>query len=446
MNIRRFFATDMRQAIRLVREQQGPDAVILSSRKVDGGIEIVSATDYDQTLVSGALPNAPDVDDTPINDPLATLRPLSSRSPGDRAPQDRGRDRISPLQESLESLPSARASAATSTSAGMNRQQVSWTQDPTLVAMRQEIESLRGMLQDQLASLAWHDLRLREPERVRLVHRLEALGLNRELAQEIAGEVRDLTHPEASWDEALRLLGARIPVAKEDLLNTSGVIALVGPSGVGKTSTLAKMATRHVQRHGRHSLALVTTDAQRLGAFRQLQTMGQLLGVPAHLAQNARELATIVAGLQDKQRVFVDTAGLSQRDVRLMDEMAALGKIPNLKTLLVVAANAQQRVFEEIFRRFSHLPLSGTVLTKLDEAASLGPLLTALTRAPAPPLCFVSEGQRVPEDLSRASVPDLLRCAMRLTDNEESAGTPPATLATVQNPGRRAPMSMAVVR
>jgi flagellar biosynthesis protein FlhF len=441
MNIRRFFATDMRQAIRLVREQQGPDAVILSSRKVEGGIEIVSATDYDQTLVSGTLPEAPAVDDTPTHDPLATLRPLSSRGTGDRA-----RERISPRQEALESLPSARASGATSASAAMSRQQVSWTQDPTLVAMRQEIESLRGMLQDQLASLAWHDLRLREPERVRLVRRLEALGLNRELAQEIAGEVRDLTHPDTSWDEALRILGARIPVAKEDILDTPGVIALVGPSGVGKTSTLAKMATRHVQRHGRHSLALVTTDAQRLGAFRQLQTMGQLLGVPAHLAQNARELPAIIAGLQDKQRVFVDTAGLSQRDVRLMDEMAALGKISQLKTLLVVAANAQQRVFEEIFRSFSHLPLLGTVLTKLDEAASLGPVLTALTRAPAPPLCFVSEGQRVPEDLARASVPDLLRCAVRLADDEEPTVMPSATMATMPSASRRTPMSMAVVR
>jgi flagellar biosynthesis protein FlhF len=441
MNIRRFFATDMRQAIRLVREQQGPDAVILSSRKVEGGIEIVSATDYDQTLVSGTLPEAPAVDDAPTHDPLATLRPLSSRGTGDRA-----RERISPRQEALESLPSARASGATSASAAMSRQQVSWTQDPTLVAMRQEIESLRGMLQDQLASLAWHDLRLREPERVRLVRRLEALGLNRELAQEIAGEVRDLTHPDTSWDEALRILGARIPVAKEDILDTPGVIALVGPSGVGKTSTLAKMATRHVQRHGRHSLALVTTDAQRLGAFRQLQTMGQLLGVPAHLAQNARELPAIIAGLQDKQRVFVDTAGLSQRDVRLMDEMAALGKISQLKTLLVVAANAQQRVFEEIFRSFSHLPLLGTVLTKLDEAASLGPVLTALTRAPAPPLCFVSEGQRVPEDLARASVPDLLRCAVRLADDQEPTVMPSGTMATMPSVSRRTPMSMAVVR
>lgn len=441
MNIRRFFATDMRQAIRLVREQQGPDAVILSSRKVDGGIEIVSATDHDQAALSGAETDAAGIEDAPAHDPLTALRPLGARKAVEQPLKSSAR------RFDTHDASSASASVSASASARTGRQStISWSQDPTLVAMRQEIESLRGMLQDQLASLAWHDLRLREPERVRLVHRLEALGLSRELAQEIAGEVRDLTQPEASWDEALNRLGARFSVADNDILDVPGVIALVGPSGVGKTSTLAKLATRHVQRHGRHSLALVTTDAQRLGAFRQLQTMGQLLGVPAYLAQNARELATIVAGQQDKLRVFVDTAGLSQRDTRRIDEMATLGQIAHLKTMLVVAANTQQRVLEEIFRGFSHLSLWGTVLTKLDEAASLGPLLTALARSPAPPLFFVSEGQRVPEDLARASVSDLLRCAVSLAAEGDSVAMPAAPMAHVSGPGHPASVAMVMTR
>lgn len=409
MKIRRFFASDMRQAIRMVREEQGPDAVILSSRRVEGGIEIVSAMDYDQELVTGmageqgteapreaaAAPGADDVMAL-LDAPAPRSRPARAAEPPDSA------------------RPPAAARAPG----------IVWSQDPALVAMQREIESLRGMLQDQLAGLAWNDLSLREPERAQLIRDLEYLGLDPALARDIAGKVRHIDSREHAWREALQHLARRIPVAPETSHDPEGIVTLVGPSGVGKTTTVAKLAARHVQAYGRHSLALVTTDAYRIGAYRQLQTYGQILGVPVHLAQTAGELHDILSGLQGKQRIFVDTAGMSQRDLSLVEEIAGLAAIPHQRPLLVVAANTQQAVMEEIFRAFGRLSLEGVVLTKVDEAVSLGPALSALC-AGGLPLMYVSEGQRVPEDLSSARAERLVSRAVSLAseDGEERDGS-----------------------
>jgi flagellar biosynthesis protein FlhF len=407
MKIRRFFAADMRQAIRLVREEQGPEAVILSSRRVEGGIEIVAAMDYDQAMFSemaaddGAGRQVPVWEPTPepAGEPLESLGPAESLQPTTAAPATVP-SRI-PRQPSPE----------------RRDRDIVWSQDPTLVAMQREIEGLRSMLHDQLASLAWNDLRQREPARAQLVSRLERLGLDDGLAREIAGGVRDPDRGEPAWREALEALAERIQVVPETRLDGEGIIALVGPSGVGKTTTVAKLAARYAQRHGPQSLALVTTDAVRIGAYRQLQTFGQIIGVPVYLAQTGRELGNILAGLNEKQRVFVDTAGMSQRDLHLTEEMAGLAALPSLRSLLVVAANTQQLVLEETFRAFSHLPLEGAVITKLDEAASLGPVLSALCGGDLP-LMYVSEGQRVPEDLQPARVQRLLSRAVSLVSEQ----------------------------
>lgn len=410
MKIRRFFAQDMRQAIRLVRDEQGPDAVILSSRKVEGGIEIVSAVDYDQELVSRMV--------EPVPEPAATAAVV--RELPLQALQD--------MPEVLESVmePPVRSQKPRQEPA----REVVWSQDPALVAMQREIESLRGMLQDQLASFAWNDFRRREPQRVHLIKRLVRLGLEETMARDIAADVRHVDVPEQAWREALYGLARRVPVAPESSLDGDGVIALVGPSGVGKTTTVAKLAARHVSRHGRQSVALVTMDTYRIGAYRQLQTFGQILGVPVHLAQTGRELGDILLGLGDRQRVFVDTTGMSQRDVRLVQEMAGLAAIPRLRTLLVVSANAQQGVLEEIFRAFGQLPLTGAVLTKVDEAVSLGPVLSALNGAGLP-LLFVSEGQRVPEDLQPARVQRLVSRAVSLAAERRPEPAPRAHIDNV---------------
>lgn len=429
MKIRRFFAPDMRQAIRLVRDEQGPEAVILSSRRVESGVELVTAVDYDESAFGDAEPAGSHPLDAVFEpDPEPRTEPDCEPSPEDPAdlPAAGGLEMLEPLRVRETPPPAPRARADRS------EREPPRAENPALAAMQREIEHLRAMLEGQLASLGWNDLRQREPGRARIIRRLERLGIEEGLARAVAADVCDTEAGEPAWREALDRLAGRIRVVPETSLEGEGIIALVGPNGVGKTTTVAKLAAREVRRHGSGSVALVTTDAYRIGAHRQLQTFGQILDVPVFLAQTGQELGEVLMGLGDKRRVFIDTAGMSQRDLRLAEEMAGLAALPSLSTLLVVAATTQQQVLRETFRSFDCLRPAATVVTRLDEAASLGPLLSALCAADLP-LMYVSGGQRVPEDLQPARAARLVGRAVALA-SETPEERVPGDLRVLHNP------------
>ncbi|MFO8152973.1 flagellar biosynthesis protein FlhF [Thioalkalivibrio sp.] len=427
MKIRRFFAPDMRQAIRLVRDEQGPEAVILSSRRVESGVELVTAVDYDESAFSAAEPAGSHPLDS-VCEPDPGRLPEPDAEPSPEGPADVSADvsaagdveMLEPLRVREAPPPAPRATLE------RPEREPARSESPTLAAMQREIEHLRSMLEGQLASLGWNDLRRREPGRARIIRRLERLGIEEGLARAVAADVSDTEAGDAAWREALDRLAGRIRVAPETSLEGEGIIALVGPNGVGKTTTVAKLAAREVRRHGAGSVALVTTDAYRIGAHRQLQTFGQILDVPVFLAQTGQELGDVLMGLGDKRRVFVDTAGMGQRDLRIAEELAGLAALPSLRSLLVVAATTQQQVLRETFRSFDCLRPAGAVVTRLDEAASLGPLLSALCAADLP-LMYLSGGQRVPEDLQPARAARLVGRAVALaseTPEERVPGDP----------------------
>ena len=220
MKIKRYFAPDIRQAIRKVRDEQGPDAVILSNRSVDGGVEIVAAVDYDHFIAE--LGTAP----APAAAPAApSARPVVSRE-----------------EPSFE------------------RPQPEIAADEAITAMGRELKNLRGMLEHQLSGLAWGDLGRRHPQRVLLIRRLRELGLSAALAQKIGNEVAEQPDMERVWRQALALFAHYLPVTNDDILAHGGVVALVGPTGVGKTTTVAKLAARALLRHGPRSVALISAD------------------------------------------------------------------------------------------------------------------------------------------------------------------------------------------
>ena len=383
MKVRRFFAPDMRQAIRLVREAQGPDAVILSNRKVDGGVEIIAAVDYDESLMaqapqppSGAAPAVPDGD-----------------------AKDSG------AAEAAEDDPPPRRPAG----AG-----ISWEQDPAIRSMRDEIRQLRGLLENQLAHLAWGELKRSEPLRADLLERLTALELDPALAASVAAVAAGADSEEHAWRLALAELAGRLPVDESDSLDAGGVVALIGSTGVGKTTSIAKLAARYILRHGQRQVALITTDCYRIGAHEQLMTYGRILGIPVQAASTTAELRSALRSLSDKRLVLVDTAGMSQRDLRLSEQFSTLTDSGmDIRTLLVLSATVQRPVLEETVKAFGRVPLDGAILTKVDEAASLGGLLSVVTNKHLP-LVFVADGQRVPEDLHPARALNLVQTAAEL--------------------------------
>ena len=400
MKVKRFFAPDMRQAIQKVREDQGPDAVILSNRQVDGGIEIIAALDYNENLAPTAA---------------------ESRS----------------QPEVVADEMVAESTAARHSIAGTK--QVSWSQDPALVSMREEIKQLRGLLENQLAHLAWSDRERREPLHTGVMRRLSNMELNSDLIERVSAptvHARDDAH---AMQLALTELAATVPVAENDIFDQGGIVALVGSTGVGKTTSVAKLAARYVLRHGQRHVALVTTDSYRIGAHEQLMTYGRLLGIPVQVASDHKELRSTLNSLADKRLVLIDTAGMSQRDVRLTEQFATLADsgIP-IRTLLVLSATLHPSVLDETIRAFSSVALDGAILTKLDEAASLGGVLSTVINQHLP-LMFTANGQRVPEDFHPARADKLVQMAAELSN---SLDLPDDSVMAEQFGGLRANVSV----
>ncbi len=416
MKIKRFFAPDMRRAIQQVRQAHGPDAVILSSNSVDGGVEIVSALDYDPELLTGMMgrqvsaTSAEEVGSAGSAEPLqASALTLALESDADAEPKPDPAPASSGAREARKAAPVL---------------EIEWTKDPALQAMQLELTAMKGMLNEQFARLSWADLRAFRPARAMLLRRVSALGLDESLANSLVGEI---AHPDdrgQAWRELLLGLAGRLKVARVDPLDQGGVFALVGPTGVGKTTTIAKLAARHCLRHGSDSLALISTDNFRVGAQRQLDAYGAILGVPVRRADNAEDLSRQLSELRDRRLVLIDTAGMAPRDCRLADALGRLGDVEGLKRVLVLAANMQLQVMRDAVRFFGGEALCGVALTKLDECPGLGAAVSALIESRLPAL-WLSEGQRVPEDLKLARVIHLLGWAGEVDAPDDTGRAPP---------------------
>ncbi|MCC5866872.1 MAG: flagellar biosynthesis protein FlhF [Gammaproteobacteria bacterium] len=418
MKIKRFFAPDMRRAIQQVRQAHGPDAVILSSNSVDGGVEIVSALDYDPELLSGMLGRQMTAASSPEVAGASPAEPMKAvaRTAAQGIDSEVGADRTSEPAVAAAGVREKRKPAPVL--------EIEWTKDPALQAMQLELTAMKGMLNEQFARLSWADLRAFRPARAILLRRVSALGLDESLANSLVGEIAHPDDRSQAWREVMLGLARRLKVAKTDPLDQGGVLALVGPTGVGKTTTIAKLAARHCLRHGSDSLALISTDNFRVGAQRQLDAYGAILGVPVRRADNAEDLSRQLAELRDRRLVLIDTAGMAPRDCRLADSLGRLSDVEGLKRVLVLPANMQLQVMRDAVRFFGGEALAGVALTKLDECPGLGAAVSALIESGLPAL-WLSEGQRVPEDLKLARVIHLLGWAGDVDTPADSGRAPP---------------------
>ena len=371
MKIKRFVAQDMRQALRMVRETLGEDAVILSNKSVEGGVELTAAVDL--------------------------VEAVSEETVDQRIPDRRA---------------AAQASAGAAGPASDKQQQ------EALDEMRREMQNLRRWMQAELSGLSWYDLGQRAPHSQELLGQLMALGLGGELARRLAQRVNDIEDVQQAWRKALYLLAAELRICDTDPLGQGGVVALVGPTGVGKTTTIAKMAARFALRHGHRSVALITTDSVRIGARDQLQTYARILNVPVRTATNRDEMDEALNMLGDRRLILVDTAGMAAAHERVADQRETLRAAGSgLTTLLTLSATTEAAAVQRALRLFADFRPDACVLTKLDEAASLGGLLSALIHAGLS-TAFVTDGQRVPEDLQPAQAhPLVTRAAELLAEN-----------------------------
>lgn len=274
-----------------------------------------------------------------------------------------------------------------------------------------ELARLRGMLQNQLAGFAWGAARRRDPVRVALMQTLFAAGFGSSLARTLAARLpRGLDAPAAQrWLRQVLIRNLLLQAGAADLLARGGRYALVGSTGSGKTTTLAKLAARAVDAHGADQVVLVAADAFRVGAAAQLTVYADLLGVSLYVVDNQTRLAQLLPQLAAKKLVLIDTAGFAPSDPRTRDALAldTLG----VRRVLVISANEQGAAIEQAMARFGQ-GAAACILTKLDETPQPGTALDSLIRHRLP-LAYISGGQRVPEDLHTANAPYLIDRALK---------------------------------
>jgi flagellar biosynthesis protein FlhF len=281
--------------------------------------------------------------------------------------------------------------------------------------IQQEMASIRQLLEHQVSGLMWQDMAQKDPQRAVLVTRLLALGLNEQIADQIAGYVPAQVNEAQAWEHATKLISEQINTTQNDIIHRGGVIALVGPTGVGKTTTIAKLAARFAQIHGHEQVALISTDTYRIAGFEQLATYGKIIGCQVNLAKDSQALDTLLQQYAKKKLVLIDTAGMGQRDIRLAENLANLVSNTRfrIRNYLVLAANSQQQVMQENVERFKKVPLSGSIYTKLDESVSIGEIITTSIQNGLP-IGYLTDGQRVPEDIKVANAEKLVTLADKM--------------------------------
>lgn len=352
MNVSRFFGATNREAMRQVRMALGPDALIVSNRRVNGGVEILAT---DQTSVS-----------------RATAAPAEA-----------------PARPSVQSQPPAAPKPPVGVSPA---------------DLMQALGTMKGMLESGFDELLWGAQLRKAPVAVTVFQKLLAMGFSTALLRAMLKKLPESSSLRSAMQWCRSELIAHLPVLEdeESLWAPGAAIALVGPTGVGKTTTVAKLAARCVRRFGPSSLVLITTDTYRIGAHEQLKIYGRMMGVPVHVAQDRNELGRLMAAVDPETRILVDNVGISQRDRHVGDQAAMLSGMPRtVERLLVLNAASQGDTLDEVARAYTtdggRRPM-GSIVTKLDESTRPGPALDIAIRYQLP-VHYASTGQKVPEDL-----------------------------------------------
>jgi flagellar biosynthesis protein FlhF len=507
MKIKRFFAADIRQAMRMVKDELGADAVIMSNRAVDGGIEIVAARDFDEQMIHNKLQEqtvavspqaglnsvvfptldtakkrAPSQDNfvkpmpaVPASAQKEAQQPITS--PVVEKPQEPAAPKVSDFRAKRVVLPNfdaakkrlqqenerkqaealiakqqnekkftspyvgyaekaqlikeTEALVAKSPAPQHGRDQSSESalnqanfSENLLKEMSAELKHLRSAMDSKFANISWALNPQATSLRNDINQRLLDMGISKKLSATVADQLADESDVESAFVKAQDMLSNALPIANDKLLETGGIVALVGPTGVGKTTTIAKLAAKFILKHGASQVALITTDNYRIGAHEQLNTYGRILNVPVRVASCPDDLRNIINGFANKRLILIDTAGMCQRDMKLIEQINTLQQndLP-IRSYLVMSATTEYKAMKEIIHAFSVFEPQAAILTKLDEAVMTGPALSSIIEHNLP-LSFIADGQQVPEDFHQPNAHALMQqcVANAETDDEDEQG------------------------
>ncbi len=482
MQVKRFVAADMRRALELVRQEMGPDAVILSSQRHPKGVELLTTLEElprvpeeslgmvpsddrsvgdespmasdaawgDQAAVNDAVKAHFDAQDkgvSPLGDGAAEQTPFQSAFGGRSSQQlaeeiEQARERMftarkaeaaqeegvsvsfsSQLQQASAKTaaptPAAKPAAAyqpTPRAQAVDDSQPGDSQEGALQSLQEELASMRSLLHEQLGRMSYGHMASHSPVQAKLWRRFSRMGLTPQCAESVLNAVssKDYQTAAEAWPAAMAALSHQMPTLSRDVADEGGIIALVGPTGAGKTTTIGKLAARYVLKHGADQVALITTDTHRLAAHDQLRSLGRILSVDVKVVNDHQELPAAIDSVSHCSLVLIDTAGFRHGDPLLTQQLNGLAQHRAINSYLVLPCNSQMQMMKASLSAYEKANLKGCILTKLDETTSLGEAIGVLSESRLP-LAYTTDGQHIPNDIDVARAHALVTRAVSLS-------------------------------
>ncbi|SFS37773.1 flagellar biosynthesis protein FlhF [Succinivibrio dextrinosolvens] len=475
MKLKRFVAKDMRTALAKIKEELGAEAVIMSNKRVGPNVEIIAGVEGEikappvksQAKSKGHITSNIQ-EDSPLSriiaDDEVTLSSSKVKSESKPAAKTVGGSKSEAFAKSLleilerqqqttsDSSPQkktvktpkvkAKAPAPLSEQTGLrdlfikeeekNKEKKvesshgissyiskeSESEKSEIEKLRHDVDSIRRLLQFELAGLMSDTKKREEPVRAMIYELLLSSGFDKAISSELSESIDSDASFNFAWRQLAQNLERRIKTGSDEIVTDGGIVTLIGPAGVGKTTTIAKLAARFVMKYGPDRVALITADHYRIGAVEQVKTYGRIMGCSTFAIKSIDELPEMLYTLRDKSLVLVDTVGVGLHDERFESQVNALKKQSRLKMkhYLVLPATAQRKVLEHAYEHFSNIGLKGIILTKIDESESLADALSLCIKQKLM-LSYVTDGQRVPEDLE---VPDARTLALKALSSVEN--------------------------
>ena len=288
-----------------------------------------------------------------------------------------------------------------------------------LEKMRAEVENIRKLLQFELAGLLQDNRSRNEPVKAMVYKLLNSVGFSDSVADSLVNQLPAEIIFNNAWRELVSIIERSILVGDDEIVSKGGIVTLIGPAGVGKTTTLAKLAARFVMRYGPQRVAIVTADHYRIGAVEQIKTYGRIMGCATYAVKNIAELPQLLYTLSDKSLILVDTAGVGFKDERFNAQLSQLKLQASLKLkhYLVLPCTTQRKVLQHAYDHFAMVGLTGLILTKIDECQNVGDALSLCIDMKLP-ISYITDGQRVPEDLDIPNQNALARKALSAVEDD----------------------------
>ena len=435
MNIQRFHAPTAREALILARQAFGDGTLILSNRPLGNGVEVMATAEESLATIARAPASAGAAKDGVSQDTeelamstlsfqsyvrermlrrrqeemgAATRTATPARAQPAPAPKPKvmHADLIQSTPQVAVAAPSPRAAHAVPPTLSLSSQ-----------GIVDELQNMKDLIEERFNTMSWLGQARQDPIQSNLMLKMIRAGYSPSLSRSVLERLPksiDAAHA-VRWVMDVLERNLKTDMGQAQLQEEGGIFALVGATGVGKTTTAAKLAALCVRNHGPNSVGLITLDTYRVAALEQLRGYGRLLGVVAHQAHDRAALQDLLNLLANKKMILIDTAGVAPRDPHKRDMVDDVLDLPHVKRLLVVNAGSHGDTLDDVLSSFkSDSAQQQVLLSKVDEAVKLGPALDALIRHQVT-LRGVTNGQRVPEDWECADAAKLVRMSMQTT-------------------------------